>query len=165
MVYFLIGFQLNAGKFFIFMVFIILCSVTSTSLALMISALCRTTALSVTVLPMVLEVTRLFGGFFVAPSRVPNYLSWIDALSYIKYTFVGSALNELSGLKLSCEGLKVTAVNTTYSVSAKCIEIGETLIDERGYDYINIGGCIAVLIAFIIFCRACAFLGVRFLKH
>ena len=107
------------------MVFITLCSITSTSLALMISALCRTTKLSVTVLPMVLEVARLFGGFFVAPSNVPKYLSWIDALSYIKYAFVGSALNELQGLQLSCAGLKVTVVNATYNITAACIQTGE----------------------------------------
>ncbi|CAF1270354.1 unnamed protein product [Rotaria sordida] len=164
-VYFLIGLQLLAGKFFLFMLFIILCSITSTSLALMISALCRTTSLSVTVLPMVLEVTRLFGGFFIAPSRVPKYLSWIDALSYIKYTFVGSALNELHGLNFTCEGVKTTIVNATYNITAHCIRTGEELIQERGYNYISIGGCIGVLLAFIIFCRTWAFIGVRFLKH
>jgi len=147
------------------MLFIILCSITSTSLALMVSALCRTTSLSVTVLPMVLEVTRLFGGFFVAPSRVPKYLSWIDALSYVKYAFIGATLNELDGLQLNCDGLKTTIVNATYNITAKCITSGEELIQERGYDYINIGGCIGVLLAFIIFCRALAFIGVRFLKH
>lgn len=134
-------------------------------MALMISALCRTTSLSVTVLPMVLEVTRLFGGFFVAPSRVPKYLSWIDALSYIKYAFVGAALNELQGLQLNCEGVKTTIVNGTYNITATCIKTGEELIKERGYNYIDIGGCIGILLAFIIFCRALAFVGVRFLKH
>jgi ATP-binding cassette subfamily G (WHITE) protein 2 len=147
------------------MLFTVLGSITSTSMALMISALCRTTSLSVTVLPMVLEVTRLFGGFFVAPSRVPKYLSWIDALSYVKYAFVGTALNELQGLQLSCEGVKTTIYNSTYNITAACIHNGEALIKERGYDYINIGGCIGVLLAFIIFCRALAFVGVRFLKH
>ncbi len=134
-------------------------------MALMVSALCRTTSLSVTVLPMVLEVARLFGGFFIAPSHVPKYLSWIDALSYIKYAFVGTALNELSGLDLTCNGVKVTVVNATYNITAPCIHSGEELIIERGYDCINIGGCIGVLLAFIIFCRFWAFIGVRFLKH
>jgi ABC-type multidrug transport system permease subunit len=164
-VYFLIGLQATAGKFFLFMIFIILCSVTSTSLALMVSALCRTTALSVTVLPMVLELARLFGGFFIAPSRLPKYFTWLTALSYINYSFIGSALNELQGLKLTCDGAKTTVVNATYTITAACINNGEALIQDRGYNYIDIGGCIGVLIGFIIFCRACAFLGVRFLKH
>lgn len=134
-------------------------------MALMISALCRTTSLSVTVLPMVLEVIRLFGGFFVAPAFVPGYLSWIDALSYVKYAFVGASLNELQGLSLSCEGLKVTVFNATYNVSAPCIKTGEVFIQRNGYDYMNIGGCIAVLLSFVVFCRLVAFLGVRFLKN
>ena len=164
------------------MVLIILCSVTSTSLALMVSALCRTTELSVTVLPMVLEVTRLFGGFFLAPRRLPKYFSWLDALSYIKYTFVGTALNELQGLVLTCPAnatisnstvstimtsslMNGTMTNSTTNSSSSCIRYGEYWIGERGYNYINIGGCIGVLISFIIFCRFVAFLGVRFLKH
>jgi ATP-binding cassette, subfamily G (WHITE), member 2 len=122
----------------------------------MISALCRTTALSVTVLPMVLEVTRLFGGLFLSPSRLPKYFSWLDALSYIKYTFVAASLNELSGLNVNC-----TARNSTTEV---CLT-GSIAINDRGYDYINIGICVAVLCGFIIACRVTAFLGVRFLKH
>lgn len=42
-VYFLIGLQADAGKFFIFMAFMILCSLAATSLALAVSALARTT--------------------------------------------------------------------------------------------------------------------------
>lgn len=153
-------------------------------MALMVSALCRTTSFSVTVLPMVLEVTRLFGGYFIAPSRVPKYLSWIDALSYIKYAFVGTALNELRGLTLNCSDAKVTYGNVTYynltlingsyvneshtylaKTTAPCRSTGQWFIDERDYNYISIGGCIGVLLAFIIFCRFWAFIGVRFLKH
>ena len=148
---------MTAGKFFIFALIILLCSFAATSLALMISALCKTTEMSVTVLPMALEVTRLFGGFFLAPSRLPKYFVWLDALSYIKYVYVGLSLNELSGLKLTC-----TANET---LSGKCIENGEYNIKDLGLDYISIGGCIGVLFAFIIGCRAIAFFGIRYLKH
>jgi ATP-binding cassette subfamily G (WHITE) protein 2 len=68
-------------------------------------------------------------------------------------------------LQLNCNGLQTTIVNATYNITAVCIKTGEALIQERGYNYISIGGCIGVLLAFIIFCRAMAFLGVRFLKH
>ena len=131
----------------------------------MISSICRTTTLSATVLAMGLEVARLFGGIYLAPSRVPKYLSWIDALSPVKYCYIGVALTELQDLKLSCAGLKVIAVNATYNVSETCITRGEQLIKERGLDYLNIGGCIAIALTFIIFFRAVAFIGVRFIKH
>lgn len=52
-VYWMVGLQADAGKFFIFLAFMVLTSMTSTSLALMVSALARTTTLSVTILPYV----------------------------------------------------------------------------------------------------------------
>lgn len=45
-----------ASKFFIFLAFMILCSLAATSLALAVSAVARTTDMAVTVLPMALEV-------------------------------------------------------------------------------------------------------------
>ncbi|CAF3756084.1 unnamed protein product [Rotaria sordida] len=156
-VYFLVGFQMVASKFFIFTLIIILCSFAATSLALMISALCRTTAMSVTVLPMALEVTRLFGGFFLAPSRLPKYFSWLDALCYIKYVYVGLSLNELEGLKLTC--------TASEEASGRCITDGQATIQDLGLNYISIGGCIGALFAFIIGMRAIAFFGIRYLKH
>ncbi len=149
--------QATAEKFFIFTLFMLLCSIASTSLALMVTAICKTTDMSVTVLPMALEVTRLFGGFFLAPSRLPKYFAWLDALSYVKYTYVGASLNELQGLKLTCTNADREKLS--------CIENGEIIINELGLDYTNIIGCIGALIGFIVICRAIAFLGVRFLKH
>jgi len=135
----------------------ILCSLSATSLALMISALCRTIHMSVTVLPMVFEIVRLFGGFFLAPASLPKYFSWLDALSYIKYVYVGIGLNELRGLKLTCTQADIDA--------NKCITNGETTIANLGFDYITIWGCALILISFIIIYRILAYLGIRFLKR
>ena len=135
----------------------ILCSLTATSLALMISALCRTTHMSVTILPMVFEVIRLFGGFFLSPAGLPKYFSWLDALSYMKYVYVGIGLNELQDLKLTCTQTEIDA--------NKCIRNGETTIKNLGFDYITIWGCALVLIGFIIAYRIIAYLGIRFFKH
>ena len=134
-----------------------LCSLASTSLALLVSAICKTTDLSVMVLPLALEITRLFGGFFLSPSRLPKYFSWLDALSYVKYTFVGTSLNELHGLNLTCTATDIS--------QGKCYTTGEQLIKEWGFDYISIGGCVGALIAYIVGCRFIAYLGVRYLKH
>lgn len=55
-VYFLVGLQADAGKFFIFVIFMELCSLTATSMALMVSTFCKTVTLSITILPLLLEV-------------------------------------------------------------------------------------------------------------
>jgi hypothetical protein len=68
---------------------VILTSTAANSLAMMVSALARTTDMSVCVLPFMLELSRLFGGFFLSPANLPSYFVWLDALSYVKYGYVG----------------------------------------------------------------------------
>ena len=148
-VYWLVGFANSAGQFVIFLLFMTLCSLAATSLALMVSALLRTTDMSLTVLPLVLEVSRLFGGFFLAPAALPVYFSWLDALSYIKYCYVGISLNELRGLAYSC------------STTGNQICNGEQQITALGLDYISIGGCAGALLSIIIGARLVAFVAVR----
>jgi ATP-binding cassette subfamily G (WHITE) protein 2 len=154
-VYFMVGLQPVASKFFMFTFFMILDSLTAVSLALMVSALARTTTLSVTILPMTLEICRLFGGFFLSPANLPIYFSWLDALSYVKYCYVGIALNELNGLELD-----PCAPNTT------CLypDGGETVIQNLGLNKLSIGGCVGALIAFIIGFRFIAYIGIRYIK-
>uniref|UniRef100_A0A7I4AWE4 ABC transporter domain-containing protein n=1 Tax=Physcomitrium patens TaxID=3218 RepID=A0A7I4AWE4_PHYPA len=156
-VYWMVGFQRNGSKFMIFMVLMVLCQLAATSLALMVSAICRTTDFSVTVLPMVLEVNRLFGGFFLSPKNLPDYFVWLDAFSYVKYTYTAISLNELHGLKIRCSP-------SEYVAGACPITSGEQTIKSLGLDYLNIGSCITILIFYILITRIIAYLGIRYLK-
>ena len=157
--YFLVNLHDEAHKFFVFMGFMVLCNTAATSLALMVSALGRTTDMSVTVLPLLFEASRLFGGFFLSPANLPVYFSWLDALSYVKYTYVGIALNELSGLKLYCSAKALAKSNGSCPITR-----GEQTIATLGLDQYTIGGCAGILCLYIVFCRTVAFLGVRFIK-
>lgn len=157
-VYFLIGFETDPHKFFVFMAFMILCNLSSTSAALMVSAICRTTDLSMIVLPMMLEVSRLFGGFFLAPTFLPEYFSWLDALSFYKYSYVGVSLNELDHLEYYCEP---TELRAGVCPTTK----GDQTIEALGLDYITVGGCAGALVGFILFTRMVAFFAVKYLKH
>jgi ATP-binding cassette, subfamily G (WHITE), member 2 len=40
--------------------------------------------MAVVVLPVGMELARLFGGFFVPPGDLPDYFKWLEALSYVK---------------------------------------------------------------------------------
>ncbi|GLC37153.1 hypothetical protein PLESTM_000548400 [Pleodorina starrii] len=159
-VYFLVGFQPIAAKFFIFTAFMVLCSLSATSLALAVSAIARTTDMSVTILPMALEVCRLFGGFFLSPANIPMYFKWLNALSYVQYTYVGISLNELHDLQLYCTPSQINKQTGSCPTTT-----GEQTIASLGLDYISIGGCAGDLIGYIIFCRLIAYLGVRFIKY
>ena len=156
-VYFLIGLQADAGKFFLFMLFMCLCSAASISTALFISAACRTTTLATAVMPSIFEISRLFGGFYLPPSKLPSYFSWLDALSYVKYSYVGISLNELEGLYFVC-----SASQQPGSASVPCV--GQQEVDGLGLGFLTIGGCIGVLLLYIVVLRFFAYCAVRFIK-
>jgi ATP-binding cassette subfamily G (WHITE) protein 2 len=155
-VYFLVGFQPDAVKFVIFTAFMVLCSLAATSVALFISAVCRTTTFAVSVLPMALELARLFGGFFLSPANLPKWFTWLDALSYAKYTYVGVALNELQGLTLSCTDAQRNAAGACPG--------GEDTIRSLGLDSLTIPICAIVLVGMVIVFRIGAYLAIRHIK-
>jgi ATP-binding cassette subfamily G (WHITE) protein 2 len=165
-VYWLVGLQKDAGKFFLFTFFMVLCTLAATSYALMISALCRTATLSVTVLPTVLEICRLFGNFFLSPANMPIYFRWLDTISYCKYVYIGVALNELHGLELHCSESEASTVAASSGGGGGVCPVpnGEFTIAQLGLNQCTIGGCIGALFIIIIISRFIAYLALRFLK-
>jgi len=155
--YFLIGLQPNAGKFFIFASFLCLCCLASTSLALFISAVCHTTLMSLTILPFLLELARLFGGFYLSPKNLPIYFIWLDALSFVKYSYIGISLNELHGLVFSCTDDELTSGTCT-------VTSGQDVIDDLGMDKFGMGWCYFSLFVLIGAFRVGTYLALRFLK-
>lgn len=151
------GLQADATKFWVFCGFMILCQLSATSLATMVSTLARTTDLSMVVLPMFFELGRLFGGFFLPPAQLPPYFVWLDALSYVKYTYTGIGLNELEGLIYTCQPAQMQ--------NGACpTATGEQQIQRLGLNYITRDQAAAILILFIFASRFVAYLGLRFIK-
>lgn len=153
--YFLIGFQSYPANFFLVFLFVALTACASTSVAIAIAAFARTTDLAITILPFILEVFRLFGGFFKPPAILPIYYSWIDALSFIKYGYVGASLVELQDLEYEC------VINGTEISNTTCVQSGYQEIDRLGFDYISLGACIGILFGYIIGMRLIGWQAVR----
>jgi len=159
-VYFLIGFQADAGKFFIFLLFMELCSHCAFVWALLTSALCVTVATSLSILPFIFDVWRLFGGFYLSPAESPLYFIWLDSISYIRFAYVGISLNELDGLNYTCTSKQlVPPVNGTCPITS-----GQHTIDTLGLGFISVGGCIGILIAFLLTLRFFNYLAIRYNK-
>lgn len=154
-VYFLIGLQTTASQFFIFMGFMCLCNMAAVSLAMAVSAIFRTTEMAVIVLPMALEVSRLYGGFFVSPGAMPVYYSWLQAVSYCNYAYVGVSLNELQGLKLSC---------TPLQIAAGTVCTGEQTIQQLDLNYLTMSQCAGILLSYIFICRLVCYFALRYIK-
>jgi ATP-binding cassette subfamily G (WHITE) protein 2 len=87
------------------------------------------------------------------------YYVFLDAISYVKYTYVGISLNELSGLQLTCTATQLNA-------DGNCpITSGSQTIATLGLDRFTIGACIGALILYIFVCRIGAYVAVRFIKN
>lgn len=158
-VYFVIGYQTKPDKFFIYMMFMVMDTFAATSLATAVTCCCVSIEMSTVVLASLLEISRLYGGFFVSPHLLESANNWkfADALSYLKYAFVGVALNELHGLELTCTSAE--------RQSGSCILTGEQLIDDLGYGQYTIGFLAGILAVFIVGCRVVAFLGLKYIKN
>jgi ABC-type multidrug transport system ATPase subunit len=158
----------TGGRFFGLVLMLYLDKVCATSLAMMITSLTRVTSAALVVLPMAIEMSRLFSGFYLAPNAVPGYFVWLDPLSYVKYAFIGAALNELPPVTYACtsKAFNATTNMTTYGVCNPTLPTtGEAQIHANGYDFISYGGCVGALLAYLVFTRTIAYVAMLKLKN
>jgi hypothetical protein len=152
--YFMIGYRTDSAKhFFLYFLILVLDKNTASSVAVMICTWTTQMTMPTVILPVILELSRLFGGFFLPPALLPSYFKWLDPLSYVKYAYLGVANNELSDLPLK----DAAGVYSTTAANA--------LVGSLKLDYLSTGPCIGVLIAFIVFTRAVAYVFLLFKKH
>jgi len=163
LVYPIVGFDPGVNKFLVFLGFMILTSQAATSLSNLVSCVCVSIELSTVVLACIYEISRLYGGWFIKPADMSLYPEWrfADALSYIKYSFVGISLNEDNGLKIKClPPAKSCAAPCTPGVTCT----GESINAFYGYDAYTVGYCAGILLVYIIGCKFFSYLGLRYIK-
>lgn len=148
-VYWMIGLRPTASAFFTFLGFMELCVFASNSVALLISPVASNVLMASAVLPLAIEIARLFGGFFMPPIKLPIYFVWLDAISYVKYVYMAITMNEFQGAPLTCS-----------TNSSSCIN-GDVVLQQLGIDYIPIYACALVLIGLIVVLRGFTYLALR----
>jgi len=159
--YWMVGLQSSGAQPIIFIIFMMLTTQAAIALATAVSTIFRTSSLSVAILPMCLEVCRLFGGFFLTPAKVPTYFVWLGYLDYLQYAYMGVSLNEFRGLQYTCMPSEVV---TTGGVKHCPVISGNDTINTNGFNKFSIGGCIGALVIYIFVCQLAAYLALRFLK-
>lgn len=156
-VYPMIGFRNGAGHFFLFSYFVIMNALSAVSLASVVTTLCVSIELSTVVLSFFLEWCRLWGGFFASPAQMkvdaPHW-KFAQMLSFMNWSFLGLAQNELKDLPLSCYPGKSPCTNNN----------GNVIIAANDYDEFSIGECAGILIVYVVGCRLLAYIGLRYIK-
>ena len=162
--YYNIGLQPDVSKFFIFMSFMILASISATSLASMISCIFHTIELSTIILGLLYEISRLYGGWFISPKLMSIYPNWkfADSLSYIKYSFVGVSLNENNNLLITCLSNELT--NTSCIIPPLNIPpyTGNAFNSYYGYNEYTISFCAGILLIYIFGCKLITYLALKY---
>ncbi|CAF1296421.1 unnamed protein product, partial [Adineta ricciae] len=98
--YFMIGFQRQVTKFFIFFLGIYMTSLCASSFCFLVSASVRVYAVANLLAAMYCVLTLIFSGFLVEVTSVTEFLSWIKWISIFRYSTNLFSINEFTDLKL-----------------------------------------------------------------
>jgi ATP-binding cassette subfamily G (WHITE) protein 2 len=148
-VYWLLGLEADAGKWFFFAFTMWLVNVAAFSLAMSVSVWFRMQEISSLMLPLALEIMRLFGMFFLAPIDAKPGMSWIMRISYLAFGYGAIAWNDLGDRVFDC------AAPCAYPAT------GLAKLQSLGLDRLTQGQYIGGLIAFIVVCQVLTYVGVR----
>lgn len=170
-----VGFQMKYHKFFLFILFMMLATLSSISITNMISCLCITIDLSTLMIAVMYEMMRLYSGWFISPFMMRFYpqFRFIQYISYIYYTFIGISLNENDDLVLECEDNEWTIMKNNQNEVISICKMsplmnppysGDRFNEYYGYDGYSISGCILYLLVYIFVTRLIGYLALRYIK-
>ena len=158
-VYPTIGFQQYNRRFGDFLVFNLLTALGCVSVTTFISCLCVTVERTTVIMACYLEIARLYCTFYMSPALMNSYpqWQWITNFSYLKYSFIGLALNQLTDQKFYCKSGEL--------VNGICpITNGNDVIATNEYDMYDRDDQFWQYILFIIVARFAGYLCIRFIK-
>ncbi|KAF0691809.1 Aste57867_17023 [Aphanomyces stellatus] len=87
--YFMVGFAANWVLFWSFYLFTVLVCSAAVGLGYLVSCIARSPELAPVLGIVVILPFLIFGGLFINSNNTPAYLSWVEAISPMKYAFRG----------------------------------------------------------------------------
>eukprot|EP00899_Mesostigma_viride_P024490 jgi/Mesvir1/5225/Mv15354-RA.1 len=102
-IYWMLGFQADGGRFLMFLLYCFMLCFTSYSAAMAYSSIFSSAFIVENVLATMFTVWMIFGGLLINLDSIPNYFVWLEVTSGIRYGYEGIVVNELQGLDLKCD--------------------------------------------------------------
>jgi len=152
-VYWVVGLQYDAGRFFFLLLLIIITAFTAAGLGLAIGAYYDNLKKAQVVATVIMLLFLLVGGFYISSNKMPSWISWIQYLSYVKYTFDASIINEFSNTTFR----QIPNVHSPYDSLGDPFP-GDAILADSGIIISSIWGNIGVLIGYGVFYWILAFL-------
>ncbi|XP_053499308.1 broad substrate specificity ATP-binding cassette transporter ABCG2 isoform X1 [Ictalurus furcatus] len=146
--YWMIGFKVDVGSFFIFMFTVAMTAYTATSMVMAISADQNVVAIANIYMTITFVFMMIFSGLLVNLPSIADWLSWLKYFSIPRYGLTSLLVNEFVGLEF-CDP-PMTQPN--FTVVFNCTS-GEAFLTEQGIDYSTWGmwqnnvalGCMIVI--------------------
>jgi hypothetical protein len=113
------GGRRKPDKFFNFLLTLVLEGFASGGLGLFLGAVAPSTDAALAMFPPLLVLMIIFNGFNISPEATPRLLRFIPKVSFIRWCSEGLAVNEFSGLRFSCDGVR-----------GPCAETGEQALER-----------------------------------
>ena len=158
-VYPTIGFQQFNVRFGDFLAFNLLTALGCVSVTTFISCLCVTVERTTVIMACYLEIARLYCYFYISPALMNSYpqWQWITNFSYLKYSYIGLVLNQLTDQKFYCKPEEL--------VNGNCpITNGNQVIAQNEFDTYDKYDQFWQYVLFIVFARFAGYLCIRFIK-
>jgi len=156
-VYWLVGLNDSPGRFFTFLVILLLIGFAAIGLGMLIAAATPNQDAAQAAAPIVVVLMILFGGFYINVDSLPDALAWIQYLSIMRWAFMGLAVNQFKGETFSCKDVDVEAGDT-------CVRTGDETIRRLSFGgetaYQAMGALLALMVAF----NALAYIALRIKK-
>eukprot|EP01138_Halocafeteria_seosinensis_P009589 gb/GECG01009799.1/.p1 GENE.gb/GECG01009799.1/~~gb/GECG01009799.1/.p1 ORF type:complete len:671 (+),score=86.86 gb/GECG01009799.1/:1-2013(+) len=132
---------------------VVLTTNAAMSLGYLISASVPNVSVGLAVGPVVMLPLLLTGGFFTTAAAIPDWLIWIEAVSFFKYGYEAAGSLLWDGVSLSCEENR-----------PQCLSTGEDVL-EQSFEEIGMATNVVVLISMIIGFRLLTYLALRHLAY
>jgi len=149
--YWMVGLNPDAERFFIACAIVLLVVQVVLSLGYFLSCIAPNVDIALACAPVLIIPFMLFGGFYLNNGSVPVWLSWLKYLSWFLYGFEGLLINQWSGVEnISCP----SEVNS----NLPCLTTGEQVLDTLAFEKGNFVRDILMLVVLAVVVRVLAFL-------
>jgi len=152
-VYWMAWLNPHASNFFVFVSILVLIAMCGTSLGLLVSALAPNANAAGALGPLLVIIFVLGGGFYQKLTAMPNWLVWLQYVSFFRYAFEAMMINQFHN-----------SVYTCLPTDTQCYTTGAQLLTYYGIpdDLGTMWMCIGILFVFIFIFHMVAFLILRF---
>lgn len=173
--YFMCGFKMDAGTFFIFWLMLNVTALCFTAFYRMIGALCNNFGNASKVSGMATMVMLMYAGYLIPFNKMRVWFRWIARINPASYIFESLMVNEFAGRTMQCNNQQLVPFGPGYSDATHqvCTVAGSDgvtadglsyLEHQYGYKYGHLWRGFGVAVAFWLFFMAMTALGYERLK-